>query len=416
MLPSQQIHKELRHNTIVNLLDGGFFGFALGFASFSTVIPLFVANLTDSATLIGLVPAIHAVGWQFPQLLTARSVSRMSQFKPFVMVMTIHERLPFLFLGLLAALSPLLCNRWTLFLVFVLLSWQGLGGGFTANAWQNLIGKIIPSQLRATFFGSQSAAANLFAGIGAILAGLLLEKLAFPGNFVACFLIASVFMTISWYFLNLTREPTHILEPLPTEKISFWGNIASILQTDKGFRWFIISRIVFQFATMATAFYAVHAVKNLGMGEVAAGVMTSVLFITQVVSNVLFGWIADQKGRLPVLKAGAVTALIAAGIAWLAPSFNWFFLIMIFAGAANSVFWTVGISASLEFGPESDRPIYVGMANTLIAPSAILAPLLGGWLADLSGYQTTFLVSAILGILAFAVLHFFVRIPQNKAK
>ncbi len=407
-------HRHLKYNFIVNLLDGGFFGFALGLASFSTVIPLFIANLTTSAVLIGLVPAVHVVGWQLPQLLTARYISRMRRFKPFVMKMTIQERLPFLGLAIIAWLLPGINERLALVLVFILLVWQGFGGGFTANAWQNLIGKIIPGHIRATFFGSQSAAANLLAGAGAILAGIVLERVAFPDNFLICFLAASLMMVVSWVFLNLTREPSRVSEPLPTEQIAFWGNVLEILRKDRPFGWFIVSRIAFQFATMASAFYTVYAVKIMGMGEAAAGVMTSILFIVQVISNIGFGWVADRRGRLPVLKAGALAAIIAASMAWLAPSFYWFFIIMIFAGLANSVFWTIGMAVSLEFGNEENRPTYVGLANTLIAPSAILAPLFGGWLADLYGYQAAFLASAILGAATLLLLFLFVRVPEKK--
>lgn len=413
MAQDNLLQKNLRFNTIVNLLDGGFFGFALGLASFSTVIPLFIANFTDSAAWIGLVPAIDAVGWQFPQLLTARWVSRMNRFKPFVLFMTVQERLPFLGLALLAWYSPNIDNRLTLTLAFSLLIWQGVGGGLTANAWQNFIGKIIPFNLRATFFGAQSAAANLLGGVGAILAGFLLERLAFPINFMICFLLASGMMVISWVFLSLSREPNHPVVPDPDNQKVFWQKVLVIVRQDRPFRWFIISRILFQFATMAAAFYTVYAVKVLGMGEVAAGVMTSILFIVQVVSNMAFGWLADRKGRLPVLMAGALCSVIAAGAAWLAPNYNWFFGIMIFAGMASSVFWTIGIAVSLEFGTEQERPTYVGLANTLIAPSAILAPLLGGWLADWVNYRLTFLVSALFGLLTWLILFLFVRIPQK---
>ncbi len=86
---------------------------------------------------------------------------------------------------------------------------------------------------------------------------------------------------------------------------------------------------------------------------------------------------------------------------------------MIFAGMASSVFWTIGIAVSLEFGTEQERPTYVGLANTLIAPSAILAPLLGGWLADWVNYRLTFLVSALFGLLTWLILFLFVRIPQK---
>ncbi len=411
MLQEQIILKNLRFNTLVNLIDGGFFGFAIGLASFSTVLPLFIANLTDSAILIGLVPAIHAVGWQFPQLLTAQSVSKMKRFKPFVLFMTIQERLPFLGLAILAFFLPKLGTQTTLILAFVLLIWQGLGGGLTANAWQNFIGKIIPLQQRATFFGAQSAAANLLGGIGAIVAGFILEHRAYPSNFTIVFLLSSLMMVISWIFLSFSREPERMIQEYPQTQHSFWNSVIEILKQDIPFRWFIISRIAFQFSTMAAAFYTVYAVKVMGMGEAAAGVMTSVLFIVQVASNGVFGWLADRKGRLPILQAGAICAVIAAAAAWIAPNYYWFFGIMIFAGMAGSVFWTIGIAVSLEFGTEKDRPTYVGLANTLIAPSAILSPLIGGWLADLVNYQLTFLVSAILGIITYIILVFFVRMP-----
>jgi len=61
-----EIQKTLKHNVLFNLLDGAFFGFGIGFGSFTMIIPLFVSNMTNSALLIGLIPAIHNVGWQLP--------------------------------------------------------------------------------------------------------------------------------------------------------------------------------------------------------------------------------------------------------------------------------------------------------------------------------------------------------------
>lgn len=73
---SAYIHKHLRFNVFVGLADAALFGVGWGFSSFGTIIPLFVSQMTDSAILIGLIPAIHAVGWQLPQLFTANQVAR----------------------------------------------------------------------------------------------------------------------------------------------------------------------------------------------------------------------------------------------------------------------------------------------------------------------------------------------------
>ncbi|MHB8933670.1 MAG: MFS transporter, partial [Bellilinea sp.] len=172
--------KNLKHNFTVNIIDGTFFGLGIGFASFTTIIPLFVSNLTDSATLIGLIPAVHNMGWQLPQLLTAKAVSRMQQFKPATILWTIQERLPFLGLAFVALFMNNLSKSAALAITFGLLIWQGLGAGMTANPWQNMIGKIIPSQIRGTFFGLQSGAANLLGGLSAIAAGFILDELGFP--------------------------------------------------------------------------------------------------------------------------------------------------------------------------------------------------------------------------------------------
>ncbi|MGZ9235710.1 MAG: MFS transporter, partial [Anaerolineales bacterium] len=108
MLPLTKVEqftrKHLRHNVTVGLMDGGMFGVALGFASFGTILPLFVASMTDSATLIGLVPAIHAAGWLLPQLFTAAHTARLRRYKRTVLMMTIQERIPFLGFAIVALL------------------------------------------------------------------------------------------------------------------------------------------------------------------------------------------------------------------------------------------------------------------------------------------------------------------------
>lgn len=397
--------KNLRFNYIMNILDGGFFGFAIGFASFSTIIPLFVSNLTDSAVLIGLIPAIHNMGWQLPQLLTAKWISRQKVLKPFILLMSINERMPFLALALVAFLLPSIGKTLGLIITFAILIWQGIGAGVTANGWQNFIGKIIPGEYRGTFFGAQSSAANLLASFGAIIAGLLLDKLVFPNNFALCFLIASGLMVVSWTFLSRSREVPRSDDEIIVSEEPLIQNVVRVLKTDRPFRWFLFGRILFQFAMMSFAFYIVYCVKHLSMSSAMAGIMTSVLFITSVVANTLLGWIADKWSKRGVLELGAIAGVLSSILAFLAVDLNLFYLVFILNGISGVAFWTVGIAYTLDFGTEAERPTYVGMANTLIAPSAILAPLLGGWLADAYGYGTTFIVAAIAGMITVVVIH-----------
>ena len=408
-----EINKHLRYNFTVSVMDGAFFGFALGFASFVTVLPLFVSTMTDSAILIGLIPAIHSVGWQLPQLFTARQVTRLSRYKPTVILMTIHERLPFLGLAAVAWFLPTLGREMALSLTFGLLTWQGLGGGFTATAWQSMISKIIPAERRGIFFGTQAAAANLFASGGAVLAGILLEWLDSPLDWTICFSLASVSMAVSWVFLAKTREPDRPPAGANENRSDFWSSVGAILQRDVNFRWFLIARLLSQMAMAAFAFYTIYAVRHHGMSEGTAGLMTGVLLATQVAANPIMGWIGDRWSHRAVMEVGALAAAASASLAWLAPDMIWFYLVFTLAGVAIVAFWTIVITLTLEFGTEAERPAYIGLANTLVAPGTILAPLVGGWLAESAGYQATFLVSAVSGLLTALILHARVQDPRH---
>ncbi len=402
--------KSLKHNIAVNLLDGGFFGFAIGFASFTTIIPLFVSSLTDSAILIGLIPAIHSVGWQFPQIFTARRVAQQERYKPMVVLMTIQERLPFLGLAVVAWFSPSLGTQKALILTFLLLIWQGLGGGLTATAWQSMIGKIIPSETRGTFFGAQSAAANLLASVSAILAGIILQRLASPQDFSLNFLLCSIAMLISWIFLTLTREPSRPPQP-EIPQADFWRGLRSILRQDQNFRWFLIVRMLSQLAVMGYALYTVYAVNTLGMSDFSVGVLTSVLLATQIVANPIMGWLGDHWSHRQVMQVGIIASVLSAILAWWAPSAAWFFPVQILAGVSNVAVWTIALALIQQFGSEDQRPAYIGLSNTLIAPFTILAPFLGGWLAERMGYPATFMASALFGIATVVILQMRVRDP-----
>lgn len=413
-MKSKQL-ENLRFNFTVNVLDGGFFGAALGFASFFTIIPLYVSNLTDSAVLIGLVPAIHAVGWQLPQLFTAQRVSKLKRYKHMALMMSLNERVPFVGLAIVAWFSPKLGVQWSLILTFILLIWQGFGGGFTATAWQSLVAKIIPVNLYGRFFGIQSSAVTFMMANASILAGLVLSAYYTPLDFTICFLLASVMMVASYLFLALTKEEdSPHTDSTTIEAESFRAGLRSILSTDRDFRWYVFARILTQFATMGFAFLTIFAVKEFGVNESLIGILTGILLFTEVAMNPFLGWLGDQRGHLLTLKIGTIAAIASLVLAVFVRSINWFFPIFILTGIANVAAWTIPLSMTLEFGTENQRPAYIGLSNTLVAPATFIAPILAGLIIDKVSYELAFIVSAAAGVITLFVLIFGVKDPRGR--
>jgi MFS family permease len=405
----------LYRNYLMNVLDGSFFGLAMGFASFTTVIPLFLNTLTGSAILIGLIPAIRSMGYQLPPLFMAGMVARQKYYKPMMLRNTLHERLPFLCLALIAWMSPHLGSQTSILLIFLCIIWQGLGGGITANPLQNLIARVFPSEMRGTVIGTQSAAANLLSSLGALASGFLLSVIAAPYNYALCFLIATVWLSGSYLCLANLKEPVQSDDDTVITVAPFKDRIVSILKQNRSFRWFLVSKMLAQFAMLASAFYMIFAVRTLGMDTATAGILTGVLFITQVIANPVIGYLSDRWSRKGVLEIGGVALVLGPLLAWFAPGLSWFYGVIMLAGIANAIFFTMGLTFLLEYGTDSERPTYFGLANTLTAPVSIFAPLFGGWLADTAGFQGTYFVAAAAGVLTFLVLHFFVADPRHSA-
>ena len=169
------------------------------------------------------------------------------RYKPLVLWMTIHERVPYLGLAIIALYVPFTTKQTALMLIFLMLIWQGLGSGLVANPWINMVTKVIPQELHGTFFGTQSAAYNGMGGLSAIIAGLILDKMAMPYNYSLCFALTFASLCISYIFASMTREP----DSLPKEgnhPNAFLKKSLEILKRDKNFQIFLGIRMLSQFA------------------------------------------------------------------------------------------------------------------------------------------------------------------------
>lgn len=402
-------HAHFPRNFTFSVLDGGFFGLALGLASFVTVIPLFVNSLTDSAVLIGLITATHVVGWQLPQILTVSVVRRLWRYKPMVLLMTLNERLPFLLLAIVAWQSDRLGSTLSLVFAFILLVWRGMGGGFTATAWQSMIAKIIPVERHGLFFTVQNAGAALLASGGAIVAGLVLQHYESPLDFTICFALAFVSISFSWVLLAQVRE--YPSEPVPDNPLagSLRDTLRLILRTDANFRWNLIGRICGQVGWMAATFFTVYAVHKHDASDTAVGLMTALMMLAQTIAGPLMGWLGDRWNMREMMTVGGLSMALSAILAIAAPNATWFYLIFILAGITNVSLWAVALALTLRFGDAVTRPAYIGLTNTLTAPATLLAPLLGGLLADTLGYEVMFAVAAVGSLATAFVFHFLMQ-------
>jgi MFS family permease len=104
---------------------------------------------------------------------------------------------------------------------------------------------------------------------------------------------------------------------------------------------------------------------------------------------------------------------LTLGLAIIAPSPLWFFPIFFLRGVVSAGTYISGISIVYEFTDAETRPTYIGLANTIPGVAGAIAPLIGGWLAGVTNYQTMFIISAFIAMISWVLLRFSVCEPRK---
>ncbi len=407
--------RHARWNFAVNLWDIIFIMLGLSFVSRETIMPVFISHLTDSKLAIGLIPAIYSLGTSLPQLLVANFSERLRFKKPFVMLIGgAGERGGYLLIGLSIWLFAESAPGVALVLFFVFLAFSAFSMGIGTPAWFDMIAKVIPIRRRGVWSGVGHGLGAFIAIAGAYVVGYVLEAFAYPQNFVILFLVAFAIMMVSWGGLALTREPPSNMVKARVGLGFYLKQLPLLLRRDRNYARFLLSRTVAVLGTMASGFYMVYGIERFQVAGATVGFLTAVLVASQALFGLIWGVAADRWGHKIVLAGGALAIMLAAVSAWWATGPGWLTLVFFLLGAAIAAELTSSLNIILEFCAPEDRPTYIGLTNTLLAPTMALAPILGGWLAMLTGgYNTLFLAAALCAGLGAWLLLRWVREPRQ---
>lgn len=414
-MTSHNQEKNYRWNFTVNLLDGAIFFFGNSFISATTIIPLFISKLTPSLIPIGLVSIITSAGWFLPQLFSARITERFQKMKRIVVGWGLFlERLPIWMMmvsAILARFNPGLA----LILFLFCLAWHALGAGVIAPSWMGLLAKIFSPEKRGSFLGT-----TLFIGVGMGVLGSaasawLLENFIFPNSFIILFGIAAFFISLSWVFLAMTREPIGVVETHDQDWGTYWQDLIRILKEDHNFRRYVISNIIITFGAMGSGFVTISAIQRFDVSDATVGLYTLVMLIGQASGNLILGWMADRFGHKLSLEIGIFATFLAFLLALIMPSPEFYFVVYALLGINLGAGIVSGMLVVWEFCETSRVPTYSGLANTTRGMVGLLAPIIATSLAEWR-YEILFGVCSFLTLLGLGLFIFWVKEPRWHGK
>ncbi|MCC7361911.1 MAG: MFS transporter [Anaerolineales bacterium] len=405
-----------RRNFGFFLTDSILFNLGLGLVGANTVIPDFVRHLTSSEVIIGLSGSLFMVGWLLPQLLVARYVGRWARKK-------------WLFVG------PNMVVRWVLLVLGGLVVWLGptrpgpmllaffvcygiaaFGDGLVGIPWADLAGTSLNNRWRARMFGLATAVAGVSMLLIAPLIGLVLGPRGpgFPYNYATLFAASGAVFVVSMlpglFFRELPGAPA---TPVPALR-DFARMLVHGLRADGALRAFVLIRVCASLFLMAAPFYVGFATVELGLSSsVAVPVLLAMQTIGAVTGALLYAWLGARSNTHYIrlaLAGAAVLPVCALLAAWLGPLplYLGFLVGGLFTENLLSAFlnWVVG------YGSPAQRPLFVGLTNTVAAAVALGAPFIAGTLAQTLGYRALFAVALLMALLALYIAARYLRDPE----
>jgi MFS family permease len=408
-----KIEKNYRWNFFWMTLDNMMFFFIFMGLSPYTILPFYVEHFTDSKILIGLIPTVYLVGTTLPQLFMANFLRKRRRRKKYLVLAASIQRFGILGLLLLSIIEPRLnlSPALTLTLFFLMLALQHGASGFYVPAWLDFLGKSIPRK-RGLLFGISNLAGGLMGlGLGWLLS-YLLEAYPFEQAIPVIFGISFGASLVSLVGILSWREvvpPESFFEGEDDHENTFAGVLK-----DKNFVQYLIWRGLMVVLEIATPFYSISALEQLNAGAAQIGVFTTILSFSQAVINPFWGWLGDRKGFLWVVKLSALTGSLAALIAIFAPSLISYYVIFLFIGAMISGFSISSLNIVFEFSPKQVVPLYTAITQISLTPLSSVIPLLGGVIAERSGFVTNYWLAGGLGLLSLIGISISVKNPKKQ--
>ncbi len=123
-------------------------------------------------------------------------------------------------------------------------------------------------------------------------------------------------------------------------------------------------------------------------------------FVTYCICLLVYGPLSDRYGRRPPLLFGIVLFIVACFFCSISRNAEMMIgaRIMQGAGAAAASAIVLAISKDLFSGPERQRVfIQIGV---IVAAAPMIAPVIGGWVIQLSSWRWIFLLQAFMGTIA----------------
>ncbi len=403
----------LKANLRAHLYDGALFGFALSFISVNTIFPVFIERVGGSAIAIGSIPVLWTLGLNLPQAMLFRFIHTAGPVKPLMLRYGLLYRLSYLLIGAFTFFAVQRTTvEFSVSLLLALLFFSAVLGSVGQPPWFVLFTKTVPVTLRGRVLAVRQILSSFLGIFGGSFVGFILAFVPFPANFSLLFLVAFIFMMMSFNSLRQLKEPAIGLQKRSVvDTHDFIARARRSVKENRNLRNFLLTDAFTLLSMTVSVFYAVYAIQKFSLPSSYAGTFTVIFMGSMVIGNLFFGFLADNYGHKVNLMLLAGCCIAANLTALLAENILVYGLVFFFSASTVALQGISRLSFVAELCAEEERTMYIALVNTITSP-VVLIGVLGGVLVRNFGYPFVFSFGMVTALCALLLLYRYVAEPR----
>ncbi len=388
--------KKIKKNFFLGVLNGILMNFAETLMGSSTVLPLYLSNITKSSVMIGFGVSLHDFLWPLPQLFTAFYLQGKRRKKFLYDITAIFRFLALLIISFLIYFYP--HNILFLFLFFLFI--YHITGGIAGLPFMDIVARTIKPSKQHLFWGLRISIGGLLSIGGGFLIKFILSKYSFPLNFSLLFFLSTIFVGIGLYSFCIFYEPVDEIKKYQKDFLKFLQNGFKTILNDKKFVTLFTLRVLSGISLALEPFFIVYVTKVLKVNIALSGLLIAFRMAGLLVSNFLWDYVQRKKSLKHLFVISSLLGIIIPFIAFLG-SFKHFLIFILFF--LNGIFYSAIQVASpsllLTISPAQERGTYIGFYNTLLSP-VYFFPIINGLIIDKISFNFAFGLSSFVSLIS----------------
>jgi MFS family permease len=232
----------------------------------------------------------------------------------------------------------------------------------------------------------------------------VIDLIEFPRNYEYMFLGLSLGGLISFYFSRRITLPPQTPPTFSSSKTP-WDSIRgyfALIRSTPAFVSFASKRFVYLSAlALSQPIFPLYLVRDVRASDSQIGMITMAMNLIMLIGYFTWPRASRRYGGRFVLLSTTFGMVLYPALTASTHSVEWIILFAAVAGLFQSGLDLVFFDELMKTMPQEYTATFVSLSQSMQYLSAIIAPLVGTWLADSIGLGGTLLVSAGLRLIGF---------------